>query len=79
MRNNRRVNKRNNGKSEPQRFSSLYYTRAAMAAGTAVLLFVAISARLVPEKVSLKAGEVASRTIIAPRSVTYTDTQATQE
>ncbi len=79
MRNNsRRGNKRSdNGKQSG--FSRLYSVRAAMAVGTAVLLFVAISARLIPEKVSLEAGEVADRTIIAPRSVTYTDTQATDQ
>lgn len=62
-----------------RKLSPLYYTRAIMAAGTVVLLFVAISTRLIPERVTLEVGEEADRTIVAPRSVTYTDTQATEE
>ncbi|MGC9319412.1 MAG: hypothetical protein ACP5KN_15370, partial [Armatimonadota bacterium] len=59
--------------------NSFTYTRAAMAVGTSLLLFGALYMRLLPQKVSLEPGMVAQRTIIAPRSVTYTDTQATEE
>ncbi len=80
MRSRRRAGKNGAGKkSGLTNLSPLSYTRAAMAVGTAVLLFVAISARLIPERVSLEVGEEADRTIVAPRSVTYTDTQATDE
>ncbi len=60
------------------RLDTFAYTRAAMAVGTSLLLLFALSTRLVPEKVSLKAGEIAQRTIIAPRSVNYTDTVTTE-
>ncbi|MFW5868161.1 MAG: hypothetical protein ACOCX2_10120, partial [Armatimonadota bacterium] len=79
MRNNRRGAKKRSGNGKRPGLITFYYIRAAMAVGTAVLLFVVISARLIPEKVSLEAGEVADRTIVASRSVTYTDTQATDE
>ncbi len=79
MRNNRGSANKRPGRNAPLGFSSLYYTRAAMAVGTSLVLFVAISARLVPEKVSLEAGQVAGRTIVASRSVTYTDTQASDQ
>ena len=79
MRNNRGSAGKRPGRKAPLGFSSLYYTRAAMAVGTALVLFIAISARLIPEKVSLEAGQVAGRTIVASRSVTYTDTQASDE
>ncbi len=80
MRSSRRSgNNGSNGKSGLSSLSPLSYTRAAMAVGTVLLLFVAISARLIPERVALEAGEEADRTIIASRSVTYTDTQATEE
>lgn len=59
--------------------SSFTLTRAAMAVGTSLLLFVALSVRLLPEKISVEPGSVATRTIIASRSISYTDTQATEE
>ncbi|MEA3403517.1 MAG: HDIG domain-containing protein [Armatimonadota bacterium] len=61
------------------RLNTFTYTRAAMAVATSLLLFGALYTRLLPQKVSLQPGMVAERTIIAPRSVTYTDTQATKD
>lgn len=58
---------------------TFFYTRAAMAVGTSLLLFVALSTRWLPETVTLELGEEARRTIYAPRSVTYTDTEATRQ
>ncbi|HCA48483.1 MAG TPA: hypothetical protein DEP45_14345, partial [Armatimonadetes bacterium] len=67
------------GRGKRLDFSSLYYVRAAMAIGASIALFIAISARLIPEKVTLEAGDPADRTIIASRSATYTDWDATDE
>ncbi len=58
---------------------TFFYTRAAMAVGTSLLLFVALSTRWLPETVTLELGQEARRTIYAPRSVTYTDTEATRQ
>lgn len=58
------------------RFSAV---RALMAVGTVLALFFLLSARLLPEKIDLEVGMVADETIIAPRSVTYIDSQATAE
>ncbi len=83
MRNSRR--RRDNNGASPQRtllgmrIDRFWYIRAAIAAGTALLLFVALSIRLIPERITLEPGDVAERTIIAPRSTHYTDTQATEE
>lgn len=79
MRSSRRGAKKRSGSESGLGLTSLYNIRAAMVVGTAVLLFVAISARLIPETVTLEVGEVADRTIVAARSTTYTDTQATDE
>ncbi|MGD9498268.1 MAG: HD family phosphohydrolase [Armatimonadota bacterium] len=59
------------------RIPPLAALRAAMGVGTTVVLFVLLYARLVPEAVSLEPGAVADRTIVAPRSVSYVDTEAT--
>ena len=40
-------------------------------------LFVAVWARLMPETVSLRLGDVADRAIVAPRSVSFVDTERT--
>lgn len=81
MRSSRRPN--DNRSRQPtllgMRLDRFCYTRAAMAAGTALLLFLALSVRLIPERITLEPGDVAERTIIASRSVNYTDTQATEE
>lgn len=58
---------------------AFFYTRTLMALGTALLLLVALSTRLVPERVSLKLGQQATEFIRAPRSVTYVDSQATEQ
>ncbi len=82
MRNRRRgqVNgSRRQSSTEGEAPTSFSYSRAAMAVGTSLLLFFALSARLIPPKVALEPGDVAERTIIAPRGVTYADTEATEE
>jgi len=56
-----------------------FYSRAAMALGTSLLLLIALSTRIVPERVSLEPGIEADALIKAPRSTTYTDSQATEE
>lgn len=53
--------------------------RVAMAAGTVIALFLLLSARLLPQKIDLEPGMVADETIVAARSITYTDSQATAE
>lgn len=78
----RRRNNNGNGRGQrPRRvsLSSFALVRAAMGAGTVVLLFLLLFARLVPQQIDLKPGMIADETIIAPRSVTYTDTEATDE
>jgi len=79
---NRRRNANGNGrrKRAPRSPLANFTTiRAAMAAGTVLALFFLLSTRLLPAKISLEPGMVADHTVIAPRSVTYTDTQATDE
>lgn len=80
MRNSRRIN---NGRPQQtllgMRLDRFSYTRAVMAVGTALLLFVTLSIRLIPERIALEPGDVADRTLIASRSVNYIDTQATEE
>ena len=82
MRNKRRAgnnNSRRAGVRLGAKISTFVYVRAAMGAGTLLVLFFLLFARLVPEKISLEPGVVADRTIIAPRSVDYADTQTTEE
>ena len=67
------------GKGKRLNLGSRYYVRAAMAIGTSIALFIAISARLIPEKVTLEAGDTAARTIIASRSATNTDRDPTDD
>lgn len=56
-----------------------YSRRRLLLGGVLVgVLFVAVWARIMPEQVSLKEGDRALRTIIAPRTTTYVDTQATE-
>ncbi len=82
MRNRRRLNgngsRRAAAPTQPT-MSTFAWLRIGMGAGTTLVLFGLLFARLTPEKVSLEIGTVADRTIIAPRSVTYTDTTATSE
>lgn len=81
MRSNRRGNSERPRKHRllGMRLDSFSQTRALLAGGTVLLLFLALSIRLIPERITLEPGDVAERTIIAPRSVNYTDTQATEE
>jgi len=83
MRNSRRRSNGNGARRAPASarpsISPFAWLRIAMAGGTALALFGLLFVRLTPEKVSLEVGTVADRTIIAPRSTTYTDTTATQE
>ena len=83
MRNNRRRPNGNGSRRTPAparpRISTFAWLRIGMAGGTALALFGLLFVRLTPEKVSLQVGTVADRTIVAPRSVTYTDTVATYE
>ena len=60
-------------------FTPFFYSRAAMALATSALLLVALSTRIVPERVSLEPGIEADDLIKAPRSTTYTDSEATEE
>ncbi len=50
-----------------------------MALATSLLLLVALATRIVPERVSLEPGMEAEDLIKAPRSISYIDTEATEE
>jgi putative nucleotidyltransferase with HDIG domain len=80
----RRIPNSNNSAPGPPRFlgvrlTPVFYSRAAMAAATSVLLFLAMWTRVMPTPVSLALGDQAPRTIRAPRSTTYLDTKATED
>ncbi len=59
--------------------SKVSLSRVLLAALTISLLFISLLARVMPQKVDWSAGHEASRTIIAPRSTVYVDTQQTEE
>lgn len=80
----RRIPRSSNSPPEPPRFlgirlTPVFYSRAAMAAGTSLLLFLAMWTRVVPDPISLVLGDEAPRTVRAPRSTSYIDTRATED
>lgn len=76
--NNRNDNNRHRrlfGLSNPER----YLKKLAIGAGAVVALALTVSGRFVPERVTWNVNDVADRKIVAQRSVSYEDTEATQE
>lgn len=59
--------------------SQLSLPRTLLAIATVGVLFVSLWARVLPQKVDWPVGDKAARTIIAPRSTVYVDTQRTEE
>ncbi len=79
-----RRRRKNNNPAGPPRLlgvvlTPMFYRRAGMAVGTIALLFLAMWTRVMPQRVSLKLGDVAPRRILAPRGTTYIDKKATED
>ncbi len=60
-------------------FTRQHAKKLAIGVGTVVALALTISGRFVPERVTWNVNDVADRKIVAQRSVSYEDTEATQE
>ncbi|HUS79661.1 MAG TPA: hypothetical protein VM283_00250, partial [Armatimonadota bacterium] len=83
-----RIRRRRNNNGSRQRrptrilgveLNAFFYSRALMAMASALLLLVALSTRLIPERVSLEPGMESDSFIKVLRSTSYVDTEATEE
>lgn len=77
--NNKKINSKSSFVILGWDLTNVSLSRALLATVTVSLLFLSLWARILPQKVDWSVGDKAPRTIIAPRSTVYADTQQTEE